>query len=293
MRPIKGWLVSAISVILSIFLTLNSEGRAEEKWLTGVGTAAIAGSVGPETARQLAIAEARNAVVSQQMRDVFGTDLLLKTDSGATVAEFYQKRISSRVYGRILEESVTCDSISTVINRDGRQSFIQWICLRAKVFMEESKGPSRYEPTVRLDRQSYEAGDHMTIEVFVKESSYLHIFSVAADGTTTVLYPRSVRDTVRIDGGSRFTFPNGGGILAVWNSPGRDVDMEEIRVVATKRPLRFAPNEIDSVQSRPGFAPLPITKSVNLEYQLIQLPFEDRGEAFVSYTIKAKSQTSR
>ncbi|MBI4401096.1 MAG: DUF4384 domain-containing protein [Nitrospirae bacterium] len=95
-----------------------------------------------------------------------------------------------------------------------------------------------------LNKQVFQEGEEARITVQASQPVYLHLLSLAQDGTVTVLLPNRVAPRNRILGGQEFVFPNESlremGIrMQVALPKGADRSVERIKVIATREKIEL------------------------------------------------------
>src|SRR3990172_6085005 len=128
---IKLFQLGLVIFVFSFVLT-TSDLLSEERWVEAEGMATVTG-ISPEAAGQLALDQARKSAVSRELKDILSTASLLTEERNEKQFQYYQQKISSRTYGRILKEEIVCDSFISTVGPTGARILTRLIRIRALV----------------------------------------------------------------------------------------------------------------------------------------------------------------
>ena len=120
--------------------------------------------------------------------------------------------------------------------------------LRAERGEPDTTATSSVQILVTLNKQVFREGEEATVTVRASEPVYLHLFSVAEDGSVTVLLPNPMAPRNHLLAGQEFTFPTEsqrelGLRLQVALPKGATRAIESIKVIATREKMDLAHKE--------------------------------------------------
>lgn len=148
---------------------------------------------------------------------------------------------------------------------------------------------SNFSVRCRLNRSTYQHGDHAELRVTPSQDSYVYVFDVTEDEHITVLAPNRYLPDARVKGGTEFVFPppelvKRGILLTTMVVPGKHRSTESIKVIATRQPMdalkRGAPEAIFD-----EYRPNDTTLLVDLLKTLASLETSEWAECSSTYEI--------
>lgn len=283
--------LKTLSAVLILFASVFSVGlsaaNSSKKWVVTDARQVISG-IAPEVARSKAIDRARSHALESVVREMGSVKTLLQRERDGQASNFFSERISSRAYGRILDQEILVDSVENLFGPSGQKVLQYYVKLRVNIQVEQPTGTTPYGISLELNRERFREGDSLILKVFVKKDCYLHIYNITADNRVLFMYPLSRDDISPIKAGTVFTYPDDGRTLRVYTLPGDPENTEQIRVVATEEPLYFSPADVDTLLGQDGFLDLASTSLDALEMEIVNIPFHKRAEASIIYTVFSK-----
>jgi hypothetical protein len=143
---------------------------------------------------------------------------------------------------------------------------------------------------LKLNRNTYETGDEMVINVRPSRDSYINVFNVLSDDSVTLIFPNKTRKDRYVKKGQKVLLPDRDAgeqkKLRIFNTTGRSVVKESILVIATKDDVDlsmgdFAEAAINEDKGQTG-------SFKHLLEKIKHIPPRDRAIAIQVYEIRAK-----
>lgn len=246
-------------------------------------------NVSPEAARRKAFREAESRALESVVRDLSSVRIMSTGEKDDEYGDLYRQNISSKASGVIIAEDTLADTIITMKLPDNSIALVCHVEIEATIVIEEITHRSPYEVKLSMPFGSrYNDGDQARLVIDLKKESYLHIFNIAADNKVYILYPLTEKDIRPIKPGQPFVFPSGDYKMSLYTLPGHDVDIEEIRVLATKEPFRFFSSDLTKVSGSGNYIDLNTTELIKLEMEILRIPSDERGSESIIYEIHAR-----
>jgi len=144
----------------------------------------------------------------------------------------YSQIINSVSAGIILEKIPISENMV-----EGR--FIIEVKLKVKVGQQKGKPDPKFKLRSTLDREYYKHGEEMTISVTPSMDCYLNILNFSSNDSVYILFPNKLLKNNFIRSGENFLLPSDkdrdrGIRFRVGLLPGKDEDLEMIKILATK-----------------------------------------------------------
>ncbi|MBT5758462.1 MAG: DUF4384 domain-containing protein [Candidatus Marinimicrobia bacterium] len=116
--------------------------------------------------------------------------------------------------------------------------------LKVKVGQQKGKHDPKFKLRSSLDREYYKHGEEMTISVTPSMDCYLNILNFSSNDSVYILFPNKLLKNNFIRSGQTFLLPSEedrdrGIRFRVGLLPGKDEDLEMIKILATKENIPF------------------------------------------------------
>ena len=116
--------------------------------------------------------------------------------------------------------------------------------LKVKVGQQKGKHDPKFKLRSSLDREYYKHGEEMTISVTPSMDCYLNILNFSSNDSVYILFPNKLLKNNFIRSGQTFLLPSEedrdrGIRFRVGLLPGKDEDLEMIKILATKENMPF------------------------------------------------------
>jgi len=282
----KKLLILSVLMLLCIYSNALSGSKKEK---VKASADILLSNISPEAARRKAFREAESHALESVIRELDAVRTMSTIEDGEEHVDLYRQNISSRTSGVIIAEDTLADTIITMELPDNSMGLVYHVEIEATIMVEEKKQRSPYK--VKLSMPSglrYEAGDKAQLVIDLKKESYLHIFNIAADNKVYILYPLTEKDIKPIKPGKPFVYPTGGYKMTLHPLPGHDLDIEEIRVLATKEPFQFFSTDLIKHFASGNYMDLNTTDLITLEMEILRIPYDERGTESATYEVHAK-----
>ncbi|MDA8126038.1 MAG: DUF4384 domain-containing protein [Deltaproteobacteria bacterium] len=272
----KGFVVA---LCLGLLLPLAAVAADQPLWVEATGEAQM-GEM--ETLREVRD-RARRDAESKAVETAVGT--FIKSHTLVSNSQVAEDLIYAAVRGKIAQETVLS------ADWDARERTLYRVKLRALVepiYPEKGQGLA---VQLTLSRTDLKEGDEVRIFYQVSEPAYVYIFSVAADGSVTLLLPNAAQPDNLTPPGKPCQFPPADGRLRLTATflPGykEAVAEERIKVIATRKK-----EELLSVGFREGVFQVFDAESTgmvsDLARRLNRIELADWTEATATYLLKRR-----
>lgn len=247
---------------------------------------AVVINITAEEARSQALQQARRKAIEQ----VCGVQIQSQSFVHNNVLE--DDFIHSLSYGRIVSEKVLKWETSVDRPSPSAPSLLTYrVTLKTQVAIEKGESDPFYKVNVKLNKSLFQAGDEMIIYTKVTKPSYISVLNFAADGSVILLFPNQIRKDNFIAPDKTCQIPSPEDSrdvlkLAVFNLPGHSVDVEHIKVIATREPLDLI--GALEVQGHYGVSQTATFAAVEVARLIASIPSKDRAEATVAYKVVAE-----
>ena len=155
------------------------------------------------------------------------TNLEIQTDH-------FSQFINTMSKGIILEKEVLESSIVKLLDRD-----VYSVRVKARVGELKGERDPLFKLEAKLNRDQYQSGDEMIIDIYSSKDCYVYIFNILADGTVGVLLPNEYIDDNFLKAGGMLILPSErdrkrGIKYKVGLLPDKKEDTEMIMILAIK-----------------------------------------------------------
>ena len=116
--------------------------------------------------------------------------------------------------------------------------------LKVKVGQQKGKADPKFKLRSSLDREYYKNGEEMTISVTPSIDCYLNILNFSSNDSVYILFPNTLLENNFVKAGEKFLLPSEehrerGIRFRVGLLPGKEEDLEMIKILATKENIPF------------------------------------------------------
>ena len=116
--------------------------------------------------------------------------------------------------------------------------------LKVKVGKQKGKSDPKFKLRSSLDREYYKNGEEMTISVTPSIDCYLNILNFSSNDSVYILFPNTLLENNFVKAGEKFLLPSEehrerGIRFRVGLLPGKEEDLEMIKILATKENIPF------------------------------------------------------
>ncbi|MBU0481573.1 MAG: DUF4384 domain-containing protein [Proteobacteria bacterium] len=273
------YILNAIFFLIWILLAGQAQGATT---ITTIGEAAIS-NITPEEAQNLALQRARHEAVSRVCGVQVQAETLVKNFSMA--GDF----IHSVSYGRIVNEDVLKWELDVEQPSPTKPAeMVYRVTLRSEVQEEKGEPDPFYKVKVWLNKQVFENGEEMIVNVSSTKEGYITVLNFSADGTVTLLYPNKLRRDNKVEPNKEYQIPakeDRGSLMTfqVATLPGHKRDTEFIKVISTRGPV----NLFSEVKAHGNYGVMDSTKFAVTEIArlMASIPPKSRAEDTASYQI--------
>jgi len=277
-----------ISYILICFLILasNINSYAVEKWVECKGEAAIQ-NITHEEAQLIAKRKARLDAIEK----VCGVQLQSET----LVKDFVMAGdfIHSISYGQVVEERNIQWETENIPSQDSSSPpvVLLKIAMQARVAVSEDKPDPSFRIESKINRSTFQSGDEAVITIQATQDCFITIFNIAANDSVYILFPNEHFSTPGfLKAGKKYEIPNkrdrkSNMSIRVATLPGHKKDTEIVKIVATKKEIKF-PDYFKRLNQY-GLIGTPKVAVQQIAKWLVSIPVSERAEAAMMYTIES------
>lgn len=244
------WWCAVVVALLPMLDAATATAAAEEK-VVGVWVEAEAVfNLGDETTMELAQRASLEAARRVAIEKAVGMNV-----TGSTLvrnAQLIDDLIQVVSKGMIVEEQLVERGLEAQGTKGAHGTYRTKI--RAKVVrLPPGKRGANYSMGCRLNRTTYQHGEHAELRITPTQDSYLYLFDITEDEHLTVLAPNRFVQEAYVAGGHEYLFPptelvKRGIQMTTMVAPGKQRSVERIKVIATRQPIevlkRRAPEAI-------------------------------------------------
>lgn len=215
-------------IILVIISPFSASFAAEKSlWVTSTGEAYQGETETPKEVAERARRDAQSKAIEQ------ATGVFLRSHTLVRNSQVADDLIYAAVRGKIKEMTI----LSSGWDKQDRSLYrIRIKALVEPLYPEKGKGLSA---KLSLSKTKLREGEDVKIYYESNNDGYVYLFSVAADGSVTVLIPNSRNQENKINGGKVYDFPNpeSGVSLKAMFLPGfgGQTAEEKIKLIVTKK----------------------------------------------------------
>lgn len=210
-----------------LILALDAPAADKPLWVEATGEAQMGEMDTLKEVRERARRDAQGKAVEAAVGTFIKSHTLV---SNSQVAE---DLIYAAVRGKILQEKPVAAAW------DAREKGLYRVTIRAlvaPVYPEKGEGLA---VKLTLSRSELKQGDEVSLFYQVSEEAYVYIFSIAADGSVTLLLPNATLPDNRAGAGKTHRFPPAGSpirLQAMFLPDHREAVAEErVKIIATRR----------------------------------------------------------
>ncbi|MBI5195796.1 MAG: DUF4384 domain-containing protein [Nitrospirae bacterium] len=262
--------IALIIVVLFTFPTFASENTV---WITSEGEAYLSEVETPKEVMERAKRDAQNKAIEQAV------GVFIKSHTLVSNSELAEDLIYAAVRGKIEKIEIIKEGWD---EKDRNLYKVNLKALIKPVYPEKGEGMSL---KLSLSKTDLKEDDEVKIFYQADTDCYVYIFSVAADGSVTLLLPNSTNQDNGIKAGKPYTFPGAGSLQARFlpDYKGKTAE-EKIKLIATRKK-----EDLISLGFQEGLSKVYDAKSTGMISDLIkrlnQLEPADWTEAVAVYTL--------
>lgn len=240
-------------------------------------------NITPEEAQTMAVKRARYNAIEQVCGVRVQAETLVK--DFVLQGDFIHQVVYGRIIGeKILKWELDVDQPSPV----KPPGLTLRVTLEAEVQPEKGEPDPFYKVKVWLNKNVFESGEEMIVNVNATKGGYLTVLNFSADGSVTLLYPNLLRRDNMIEAGRDYEIPakeDRGDLLKfqVSTLPGHQQDTEAIKVICTRGPV----NLLSEVKAHGNFGVMESTSFAVTEIArlMASIPPRDRAEDTAIYQV--------
>ncbi|MCJ7813059.1 DUF4384 domain-containing protein [bacterium] len=163
--------------------------------------------------------------------------------------------------------------------------------MNACVAVSQEKPDPSFKIYMELNRTVFQSGDEAIIQIKATKDCHLTLLSLAANDSVYILFPNAIQKETLIIGNVQYEIPDeasrqAGFHIRVAPLPGYKKNTEIVKAIATKQNIPL-PREIDIGRGF-GLIGTPKVAVMKLAAWLSQIPFSERTEANIMYSVSSK-----
>jgi len=206
-------------------------------WYEVMGTSSLENQTLEQARRKAEDIACREAIEHFSGVQVSSSSSYVLGESERMDVDKYSQIINSVSAGSILEKMPISQKLV-----DG--SFDIEVKIKVKVGQQKGKADPKFKLKSSLDREYYKHGEEMTISVTPSMDCYLNILNFSSNDSVYILFPNTLLKNNFIRSGQTFLLPSEenrerGIRFRVGLLPGKDEDLEMIKILATKENIPF------------------------------------------------------
>ena len=206
-------------------------------WYEVMGTSSLENQTLEQARRKAEDIACREAIEHFSGVQVSSSSSYVLGESEHMDVDKYSQIINSVSAGSILEKMPISQKLV-----DG--SFDIEVKIKVKVGQQKGKADPKFKLKSSLDREYYKHGEEMTISVTPSMDCYLNILNFSSNDSVYILFPNKLLKNNFIRSGQTFLLPSEedrdrGIRFRVGLLPGKDEDLEMIKILATKENIPF------------------------------------------------------
>ncbi|MBT3961610.1 MAG: DUF4384 domain-containing protein [Candidatus Marinimicrobia bacterium] len=206
-------------------------------WYEVMGTSSLENQTLEQARRKAEDIACREAIEHFSGVQVSSSSSYVLGESERMDVDKYSQIINSVSAGSILEKMPISQKLV-----DG--SFDIEVKIKVKVGQQKGKADPKFKLKSSLDREYYKHGEEMTISVTPSMDCYLNILNFSSNDSVYILFPNTLLKNNFIRSGETFLLPSEenrerGIRFRVGLLPGKDEDLEMIKILATKENIPF------------------------------------------------------
>ena len=233
---------SLITILFFTALHLSAQSGETLKelgdgWYEVMGTSSLENLTLEQATRKAQDNACREAIEHFSGVQVSSSSSYVMGESERMDIDKYSQIINSVSAGIILEKIPISENLV-----DG--NFDIEVKLKVKVGQQKGKHDPKFKLRSSLDREYYKHGEEMTISVTPSMDCYLNILNFSSNDSVYILFPNKLLKNNFIRSGQTFLLPSEddrdrGIRFRVGLLPGKDEDLEMIKILATKENIPF------------------------------------------------------
>ena len=233
---------SLITILFFTALHLSAQSGETLKelgdgWYEVMGTSSLENLTLEQATRKAQDNACREAIEHFSGVQVSSSSSYVMGESERMDIDKYSQIINSVSAGIILEKIPISENLV-----DG--SFDIEVKLKVKVGQQKGKHDPKFKLRSSLDREYYKHGEEMTISVTPSIDCYLNILNFSSNDSVYILFPNTLLENNFVKGGETFLLPSQehrkrGIRFRVGLLPGKEEDLEMIKILATKENIPF------------------------------------------------------
>jgi len=206
-------------------------------WYEVMGTSSLENQTLEQARRKAEDIACREAIEHFSGVQVSSSSSYVLGESERMDVDKYSQIINSVSAGSILEKMPISQKLV-----DG--SFDIEVKIKVKVGQQKGKADPKFKLKSSLDREYYKHGEEMTISVTPSMDCYLNILNFSSNDSVYILFPNTLLKNNFIRSGETFLLPSEenrerGIRFRVGLLPGKEEDLEMIKILATKENIPF------------------------------------------------------
>ena len=227
---VKKLILLTLAIILIPFSSLAAE---KAIWATATGEALQGETETPKEVMERAKRDAQSKAIEQ------ATGVFLKSHTVVRNSQVADDLIYAAVRGKIKEMNM----VSSGWDKQDRNLYrIKITALVEQIYPEKGKG---LQVKLSLSKTNLREGEEVKIYYETNSDCYVYVFSVAADGSVTVLIPNSLNRENKAESGKIYEFPEAQSSirLRAMFLPGfhDKIAEEKIKLIVTKKKENLLP----------------------------------------------------
>ncbi len=239
-------MVAGVVLGWGAFVAASAEDRPAGVWVESEGSFNLGDETTMDLAQRASLEAARRAAIEKVVgMNVTGSTLVRNAQLVDDLVHVVSK-------GMIVEEQVLERGLQAQGSAGSHATYRTKI--RAQVVrLSPGKRGANYSVQCRLNRTTYQHGDHAELRVTPTQDSYLYVFDITEDEHLTVLAPNRFVPETYVPSGHEYVFPPAelvkrGIHMTTMVASGKQRSVESIKVIATRQPIevlkRRAPEAI-------------------------------------------------
>ena len=206
-------------------------------WYEVMGTSSLENQTLEQARRKAEDIACREAIEHFSGVQVSSSSSYVLGESERMDVDKYSQIINSVSAGSILEKMPISQKLV-----DG--SFDIEVKIKVKVGQQKGKADPKFKLKSSLDRENYKHGEERTISVTPSMDCYLNILNFSSNDSVYILFPNTLLKNNFIRSGQTFLLPSEenrerGIRFRVGLLPGKEEDLEMIKILATKENIPF------------------------------------------------------
>lgn len=263
------------------FLPVNA-GRAEDSvWVNSVGEAAADEARPLKEVKEEALFKARRAAIEQVVGVKIQSETVLRNFD--LQADF----VESLSAGHIIEEKIEKWETELVKGGGtGPPAPVYRVYMKAKVALERGRPDPSFKIHASANRRVFKDGDEVKINIKSTKDCYITIFVLTENNDAYLIFPNERITDNYIGEGEDFVYPSNdeGLTLKARLLPGCDRAREYLKIIATKKPIRFTPDFFVEGINLASFTRETASLRELLK-ELMMIPADERTETLIAYEI--------